>query len=162
MKGRYYFCVVAHRLSTLRRADLVLVLDHGRIAQRGTHETLVRTDGHYRAVARNTSGRSRPRSLIIQAKRWLEGEVASPSSIPRSSNMSEPARQPHPRPSTTTSPGVPMLSPISAADAEVEVSSKPLDFKIYRRMLRLPSSPTETWSLFSPSAPFLRRRPTSR
>jgi ATP-binding cassette subfamily B protein len=39
--------VVAHRLSTIRKADLVLVLQHGSIVERGTHETLLRAGGVY-------------------------------------------------------------------------------------------------------------------
>ncbi len=39
MKGRTTF-VIAHRLSTVRRADQILVLEAGRIIERGTHETL--------------------------------------------------------------------------------------------------------------------------
>lgn len=50
MEGRTTF-VVAHRLSTLRRADLVLVLDKGRLVQAGTHEELLEVPGHYRAAA---------------------------------------------------------------------------------------------------------------
>jgi len=51
MTGRTTF-IVAHRLSTLRHADLVVVLDHGRIAQMGTHDDLMRRDGYYAIAAR--------------------------------------------------------------------------------------------------------------
>jgi len=40
--------VVAHRLSTLRRADRVIVLDRGRVVQMGTHDELMHQAGHYR------------------------------------------------------------------------------------------------------------------
>jgi ATP-binding cassette subfamily B protein len=46
LRGRTAF-VVAHRLSTIRKADLVLVMDQGRIAERGTHETLLAANGLY-------------------------------------------------------------------------------------------------------------------
>lgn len=46
LRGRTSF-VVAHRLSTIRKASLVLVLDQGRIVERGTHATLVGAGGHY-------------------------------------------------------------------------------------------------------------------
>ncbi len=48
--GRTTF-IVAHRLSTLRRADFIIVMDNGRIVQRGTHEELMRVPGSYRHVA---------------------------------------------------------------------------------------------------------------
>lgn len=43
--------VVAHRLSTLRKADRILVLDCGRLIDSGTHEELLDRPGHYRAAA---------------------------------------------------------------------------------------------------------------
>jgi ATP-binding cassette subfamily B protein len=49
MEGRTTF-VIAHRLSTVRRADLILVMDKGRIIQRGTHEELLRDGGLYKEI----------------------------------------------------------------------------------------------------------------
>lgn len=48
--GRTTF-IVAHRVSTLRRADLIVVIEHGRIVQRGTHAELLRQPGPYLRVA---------------------------------------------------------------------------------------------------------------
>ncbi|HWF93846.1 MAG TPA: ABC transporter ATP-binding protein, partial [Xanthobacteraceae bacterium] len=47
---------IAHRLSTIARMDRLVVLDHGRIAEQGTHAALLRLDGHYAALWRRQSG----------------------------------------------------------------------------------------------------------
>jgi ATP-binding cassette subfamily B protein len=39
--------VIAHRLSTVKDADQILVMDHGRIAERGTHQELLERGGAY-------------------------------------------------------------------------------------------------------------------
>jgi ATP-binding cassette subfamily B protein len=51
MRGRTTF-VIAHRISTLRMADQILVLEHGRIAARGSHESLMRDSELYRQIYR--------------------------------------------------------------------------------------------------------------
>ena len=51
LEGRTTF-VIAHRLSTVRRADLILVMDKGEIVERGTHEALLECDGLYARLAR--------------------------------------------------------------------------------------------------------------
>ena len=47
--------VVAHRLSTVRNADQILVLAGGKISERGTHDELVRLGGHYAGMTRNAA-----------------------------------------------------------------------------------------------------------
>ena len=46
MKGRTVF-VIAHRLSTVKNSDVIMVLDHGRIIERGSHEKLIEEKGTY-------------------------------------------------------------------------------------------------------------------
>lgn len=46
MEGRTVF-VIAHRLSTVRNSDVILVLDHGRVAEKGSHDELIRQKGMY-------------------------------------------------------------------------------------------------------------------
>jgi ABC-type multidrug transport system fused ATPase/permease subunit len=49
MQGRTTF-VIAHRLSTVHRADLILVMENGQIVERGTHRELIAGDGLYREI----------------------------------------------------------------------------------------------------------------
>ena len=49
IRGRTTF-VIAHRLSTVRKADLILALDEGEIVERGTHEELLERNGFYRSI----------------------------------------------------------------------------------------------------------------
>ncbi|TAE57425.1 MAG: ATP-binding cassette domain-containing protein, partial [Bacteroidetes bacterium] len=46
MEGRTTF-VIAHRLSTIRQADQILVIEQGKIAERGTHDELIASQGRY-------------------------------------------------------------------------------------------------------------------
>ncbi len=48
--------IIAHRLSTVRRADEILVLEHGRIVQRGTERELLATEGPFRRLAHTLDG----------------------------------------------------------------------------------------------------------
>jgi ATP-binding cassette, subfamily B, bacterial len=65
--------VIAHRLSTLRAADTIIVLDAGRITQAGTHEQLLRQDGLYRRLWQIQSS----------VEESLDEEIRSTPSSPR-------------------------------------------------------------------------------
>ena len=49
MQGRTSF-IIAHRIQSVMHADLILVLDKGRIVQQGTHEELIRRPGIYKRI----------------------------------------------------------------------------------------------------------------
>jgi len=61
--GRIAF-VVAHRLSTIRRADLILVIEKGRIAEQGTHRELLAKRGRYWELYTNQYAADRERELL--------------------------------------------------------------------------------------------------
>ncbi len=64
LRGRRTVLVIAHRLSTVRRADRIVVLERGRITQQGSHDELIARGGLYRELVALSS----------------EGDVAAPSS----------------------------------------------------------------------------------
>jgi ATP-binding cassette subfamily B multidrug efflux pump len=55
MRGKTVIAI-AHRLSTIARMDRLVIMDHGRIVEQGTHDSLLRADGHYAALWRRQSG----------------------------------------------------------------------------------------------------------
>jgi ABC-type multidrug transport system fused ATPase/permease subunit len=48
--------IIAHRLSTIRNADQILVMDQGRVVERGTHDDLMALSGAYRELVDSSVG----------------------------------------------------------------------------------------------------------
>jgi ATP-binding cassette subfamily B protein/subfamily B ATP-binding cassette protein MsbA len=67
--------LIAHRLSTVRRADLILVLDRGEVVEQGTHDELLRRDRLYRQLYDMQSGQDGRRRLPDDALAAPTGEV---------------------------------------------------------------------------------------
>ncbi|HEV7718071.1 MAG TPA: ABC transporter transmembrane domain-containing protein [Arsenicitalea sp.] len=65
MEGRTTL-VIAHRLATIRDADRILVLDHGRLIDEGTHDQLVRNGGRYAELARLQFRTDEPTAAVAE------------------------------------------------------------------------------------------------
>jgi ATP-binding cassette subfamily B protein/subfamily B ATP-binding cassette protein MsbA len=82
MAGRTTF-MIAHRLSTVRRADLILVVDGGRIVQSGTHDDLLRRPGLYRQLWELQNRHRRREQELAEDAAALPGalEPAQPTDV---------------------------------------------------------------------------------
>ncbi|MFF7722888.1 ABC transporter ATP-binding protein [Streptomyces luteogriseus] len=68
LAGRRTTLVVAHRLTTAARADRVVVMDHGRVAEDGTHEELLAREGRYAELWRTFIGAPEPEEPVAASR----------------------------------------------------------------------------------------------
>jgi subfamily B ATP-binding cassette protein MsbA len=89
MRGRTTF-VIAHRLSTVRRADQILVIEAGRIVERGTHESLLAARGRYFELYTRQRGVEADR--LFGAGEGDEAADGEPPTEPKATDLGEAIR----------------------------------------------------------------------
>jgi ATP-binding cassette subfamily B multidrug efflux pump len=98
MEGKTVIAI-AHRLSTIARMDRLIVLDQGRIVEQGTHDELLRLDGHYAKLWKHQSGGFLPDDSPAPAFADADGVVeAGPVDEMRSAEQPEPNTSSEPLP----------------------------------------------------------------
>jgi ABC-type multidrug transport system fused ATPase/permease subunit len=73
--------IIAHRLATVRRADEIVVLEHGRIAQRGKFDALLAADGAFRRLAKELEGVAQPQDASDGAEPAIGKRESSSASV---------------------------------------------------------------------------------
>jgi len=95
MEGKTVIAI-AHRLSTIARMDRLIVLEHGRIVEEGTHDKLLRLGGHYALLWKHQSGGFLPHDVPEEEVEVLED---GPVDEMRAEEQTEPSTNDEPAPS---------------------------------------------------------------
>lgn len=73
--------IIAHRLSTIRKADQIIVMDQGSVAERGTHEELLKLNDGYYSKLWNMQLRSHAHDNIMSTDNSEDVSIAVESTI---------------------------------------------------------------------------------